>query len=247
LLLSAAMRRLAVSLALVTALAACSRGKKADPSQGFHPDEQGSALPPPPNAGPGALAGQGDDLPPASGDMPDDDVHAGLAARGGTAPGGAGGSNPHAAGGAPDVNSMGFQSPDPNAPIDPDKYLRGSIHPSDATKDKIPANALVYISVKRPDPKTGDAAPGMPIATLQLHAATFPLAFELNEHNLMTAGGDFSGDVVITARYAQSQDAFMKTPGDVVGHVRTKIPADKLDLTLDHVLTDDEIKASMPH
>jgi hypothetical protein len=243
------MRRLAVSLALVTALTACNRGKNADPSPGFHPDDQGSALPPPPNAGPGALAGQGgDDLPPASGDMPDDDVHAGLAARGGMASGGAAsGSNPHAGSGGPDVNAMGFQSPDPNAPIDPNKYLRGAIHPNDATKDKIPANALVYISVKRPDPKTGDAAPGMPIATLQLHAATFPLAFELNEHNLMTSGGDFSGDVVITARYAQSQDAFMKTPGDVVGHVRTKIPADKLDITLDHVLTDDEIKASMPH
>jgi hypothetical protein len=142
---------------------------------------------------------------------------------------------------------MGFQSPDPNAPIDPKKFLRGSIHPSDATKDKIPANALVYISVKRPDPKTGDAVSGMPIATLQLHAASWPLAFELNEHNLMTQGADFSGDVVVTARYAQSTDALMRAPGDIVGHVRTTIPADKLDITLDHVLTDDEIKASAPH
>jgi hypothetical protein len=246
------MRRLAVSLALVTALAACNR-KHADPAQGFDPNASGSELPPPPTAGPGAIGAQrgqgGDDLPPAQGEMPDDDVHAGLAARGGGGGGGGGGgsgANPHAGGGM-DVGGMGFQSPDPNAPIDPNKYLRGSIHPADATKDKIPPNALIYVSVKRTDPKTGDATPGMPIATLQLHAASWPLAFELNERSRMTKDADFSGDVVVTARFAQSTDPLMKAPGDIVGHVRVTIPADKLDITLDHVLTDEEIKASMAH
>jgi hypothetical protein len=246
--MSLAMRRTAVSLALVTALAACNR-KHADPSQGFHPDDQGQAsggaLPPPPNAGPGALAGQGEgDLPPASGEMPDDDVHAGLAARAA----GGGGANPHGAGGGADMGSMGFQSPDPNAPVDPNKYLRGSIHPSDATKDKIAASPLIYIAVWQAD-ASGAPTGGMPIATKQVPAATFPLAFDLNEHNIMIQGTPFTGDVVVIARYAHNPDPLMKAPGDIVGQVRAKIPADKLDITLDHVLAADEIKppAQMPH
>ena len=131
---------------------------------------------------------------------------------------------------------MGFQPPDPNRPIDKSKFLRGSIHPSDAMKAKIPPNALIYISVKKADPATGDAVAGMPIATLKLNATSWPLPFELTEANLMVAGGDFSGDVVVTARYAQNSDPLMKAPGDVIGHVRTKIPAEKLDVTLDTVL-----------
>jgi hypothetical protein len=227
------MRSLAI-LVTVLALGACSR-KKADPDQGFHPDLQaGSDLQPPPAVGPGALAGHegggamgggAGSLPPAEGPMPNDDVHAGLAA----AQGGGGG-------GGPDVGSMGFQSPDPNRPIDPKKFLRGTIHPSDATKARIPAGALIYVSVKKADPATGDAVAGMPIATDRLNAASWPLSFDLTEKNLMVAGGDFSGDVVVTARYAQNPDPLKKAPGDVVGHVRTNIPAEKLDVTLDTVL-----------
>ena len=117
--------------------------------------------------------------------MPNDDVHAGLAAAGGGGDVGGGG-------GGPDVGSMGFQSPDPNRPIDPKKFLRGTIHPSDATKARIPAGALIYISVKKADPATGDAVAGMPIATDRLTAASWPLSFELTERNIMTAGSDFS-------------------------------------------------------
>ncbi|HTJ41047.1 MAG TPA: hypothetical protein VL463_03100 [Kofleriaceae bacterium] len=217
-------------------LAACSR-KKPDADQGFQPDQvaaadpHGGALPPPPAVGPGALGdpqpGMGS-MPPAEGEMPQDDVHAGLAARGGA--------SPHAGGGGADVGGMGFQSPDPNRPIDKSKFLRGTIHPSDAMKAKIPPNALIYISVKKADPATGDAVPGMPIATEKLTAASWPLAFELTEANLMVAGGDFSGDIVVTARYAQNSDPLMKQSGDVTGHVRATIPADKLDVTLDTVL-----------
>ena len=234
------MRRLAILvtvLSLGLALSACSR-KKADPDQGFHP-EMGSDLQPPPAVGPGALAGHeggggamgggAGSLPPAEGPMPNDDVHAGLAAAQGGG-GGGGGADPH------DVGSMGFQSPDPNRPIDPKKFLRGTIHPSDATKARIPANALIYISVKKADPATGEAVAGMPIATDKINAASFPLSFELTEKNLMVAGGDFSGDVVVTARYAQNSDPLMKAPGDVTGHVRATIPAEKLDITLDTVL-----------
>jgi hypothetical protein len=227
-----AMRRLAVVVfALALTVGGCSRSKP-DPDQGFHPEASGD-LPPPPPVGPGALAdnphGAGGDMGgsmgPANGPMPNDDVHAGLAA-GGAAGGG----------GGMDVGQMGMASPDPNKPIDKTKFLRGVIHPTDATKAKIPAGALIYISVKKADPATGEAVAGMPIATQKLNAQTFPLAFELTEANLMVAGGDFSGDVVVTARYAQNSDPLMKAPGDVTGKVRTKIPAEKLDIALDTVL-----------
>jgi hypothetical protein len=223
------MRRFAVVVCLLS-LAACNR-KKADPEQGFHPDELGSAgaLPPPPSVGPGALGGGGGSLPPASGEMPNDDVHAGIAATGGA--------NPHAGGGdiAQMGAAMGCTPPDPSRAMDPKKFLKGTIHPADATKDKIPPNALIYISVKKADPKTGEAVEGMPIATDKETASSWPLTFELTEANLMCANGDFSGDIVVTARYAQGTDPLMKQDGDVMGHVRATIPADKLDIPLDTI------------
>jgi hypothetical protein len=243
----AAMRRtvlVAVTLtSLVLAAGACSR-KKADPDQGFHPEGSGD-LPPPPAVGPGALGdtpgqmggagGQGGSMGPATGPMPNDDVHAGLGGAAGG--GGGGGANPHAGGGGGvDVGAMGLASPDPSKPIDKSKFLRGVIHPTDATKAKIPTGALIYISVKKADPATGEAVAGMPIATQRMNASAWPLAFELTEANLMVAGGDFSGDIVVTARYAQNSDPLMKAPGDITGKVRATIPADKLDIALDTVL-----------
>jgi len=234
------MRRV-LSLSLISivtlslAASGCSR-KRAEPDQGFHPGE-GSALPPPPAVGPGALGdnsggmagGGGGTMGPANGPMPNDDVHAGLGA--------GGGGSPHAGGGGGvDVGAMGLQSPDPSRQIDKSKFLRGQIHPTDATKARIPANALIYISVKKADPATGEAVPGMPIATERMTAASWPLAFELTEANLMVAGSDFSGDIVVTARYAQNSDPLMKQSGDVTGKVRATIPADKLDISLDTVL-----------
>lgn len=76
----------------------------------------------------------------------------------------------------------------------------------------------------------------MPIATLKLTSGTWPLAFELTERNRMTAASNFSGDVVITARYAQNPDPRLKQSGDVVGKLRVTIPADKLAVALDSAL-----------
>lgn len=225
------MRHLAFVLATVTALTAgCSR-KKAEP-EGFPAgaDLQASGdLPPPPAVGPGALGEQGGGggmggMPPATGNIPDDDVHAGVRAGGG----GMGG-------GGVDVSAMGMASPDPNKPVDPNKFVRGQIQPSAEFAAKIPSGAVIYVSVKAADPKTGEGV-GMPVATLKLTSGTWPLPFELTERNMMTADSNFSGDVVVTARYAQNPDPLMKQPGDVVGKVRTTIPADKLAITLDSAL-----------
>jgi hypothetical protein len=230
------MRRLAVATVAVlttTALAAgCSRKSshdKAFPGQtdwhapGGAPGGDPNALPPPPNVGPGALAGQGGAMGGGMGnsDMPQDDVHAGL---GGGHPGGA------------DVGQMGLPAPDPSRTIDPNKYLRGQIHPTAATKAKIPAGGVIFIAVKRADPKTGAPIDGPPMAVERLTATGWPLAFELTEAQAMIGGTGFAGDVVVTARYDQDGDALSKQPGDVAGQVKATIPADKLDLPLDSVL-----------
>lgn len=223
------MRHLAFVLAAVIALTAgCSR-KKSEP-EGFPAgaDLQTGDLPPPPAVGPGALGGQGGDLPPATGNMPNDEVHAGVRAGGGM------GADPHAGGGV-DVNAMGMESPDPSSPVDPNKYLRGQIQPTAELAAKIPSGAVIYVSVKPVDPQTGEGV-GMPIATLKLTSGTWPLAFELTERNRMTAASNFSGDVVITARYAQNPDPLIKQSGDVVGKLRVTIPADKLAVALDSAL-----------
>ena len=155
-----------------------------------------------------------------NGNMPQDDVHAGL---GGGHPGGA------------DVGQMGLPPPDPNRQIDPNKYLRGQIHPTDATKARIPSGGVIFLAVKRADPKTGEPT-GAPMAVERLTATGWPLEFNLTEAQAMIGGTGFAGDVVVTARYDQDGDALSKQPGDVAGEVKATIPADKLDLPLGSVL-----------
>jgi hypothetical protein len=62
------------------------------------------------------------------------------------------------------------------------------------------------------------------------------MPFELTEANAMAAGTELTGDVIVMARYDQDSDAISKHPGDITGQVRAKVPADKLELTLDTVL-----------
>jgi hypothetical protein len=227
------MRHFAIVFATFAVLATgCSR-KKAEP-EGFPPaaDLQATGdLPPPPSVGPGALGGQGGDMGGGmgGGNVPNDDVHAGV--RGG----GGGGGGGDMGGGAGGVEAMGFQSPDPNRPVDPNKFVRGTIQPSAEFAAKIPSGAVIYVSIKTADPKTGEGV-GMPVATLKLTSGAWPLPFELTERNMMTADSNFSGDVVVTARYAQNPDPLMKQSGDVVGKMRVTIPADKLAITLDSAL-----------
>ena len=228
------MRRSDVARTLTTAILAaavaaggCSRKKPHDqgfPSQADLQQAGGSgALPPPPSVGPGALAGQGGamGMGGASGNMPQDDVHAGLA---GGHPGGA------------DVGQMGLPPPDPNRTIDPNKYLRGTITPTDATKAKHPGRRRHLRRGPPRRPKTGQPAGGMPMAVERLTASGWPVAFNLTEAQAMIGGTGFAGDVVVTARYDQDGDALSKQSGDITGEVKATIPADKLQLKLDTVL-----------
>jgi hypothetical protein len=149
--------------------------------------------------------------------------------------------NPHAGmdmgggDGGVDVMQLGLPPPDPNRAIDPEKFLRGTLKPSAATKARIPPGSVIFLSVKRADPATGQPT-GAPLAVKRLQLASWPLWFELTEADAMIGGTAFHGDVVITAWSDQDQDAIGRQPGDVQGQVRAKIPAKDLELVLDKVV-----------
>jgi hypothetical protein len=150
--------------------------------------------------------------------------------------------NPHAGvdmsggggGGGVDVTKMGLQAPDPSRPVDPNRYVRGIIKPSAALKDKVKPGTAVFVLAKKAGPD-GNPAPGAPLAVVRLEWKD-NLAFELTEANQMIEGTQFSGDVVITARYDQDSDALSKQPGDLTGMQKVTIPAKDVTLTLDTLL-----------
>jgi len=142
--------------------------------------------------------------------------------------------NPHAGGGGVDVTQLGLPSPDPSRSIDASKRLKGRLRVSPETAAKMKPGGVIFLSVRKPD-ASGQPS-GAPIAVARLDVGTWPLPFELTEANAMIRGTAFSGDVVVMARYDQDSDALSKQPGDVTGMVKTKIPADGLDLVLDTVL-----------
>ena len=104
-------------------------------------------------------------------------------------------------------------------------------------KDKVKAGGAIFISVKRPDPTTGEGT-GMPLVVEKLTLDGAGVPFDLSEQNAMTGPGtvELSGEVVITARYDQDADAFSKQPGDVSGKLKVTVPAKDLKLVLDTVL-----------
>lgn len=134
-----------------------------------------------------------------------------------------------------DVESLGLEAPESDRKIDPNKYIKGSIKPTEETKVGIPKGAVIFVSVKRANPKTG-APMGAPLAVKRLRLSTWPVWFNLTEEDAMIAGTRFEGDVVVVAWADQDQDAISKMPGDVLGQVRTMIPAKDLEIRLDQVL-----------
>lgn len=133
-----------------------------------------------------------------------------------------------------DVTAMGLKPPDPGRAIDPNKYLKGTIKVTDKTKDAVPAGAVIFVSVKRAD--ASGQPTGAPLAVKRLRLSTWPVWFQLTEEDAMVSGTDFAGDVVITAWADQDQDAISKTPGDVLGTAKAKIPSKDIVVNLDTVL-----------
>lgn len=220
------MTRFFVIAAAVAAFAACEKSK----SEGLPPAQEWSAstgnmVPAAPGAPSGnnphakmnPHMGQGMAEPGGmpAGHPPVDQVH------GGAVPSG------------PDVGAMGLQGPDPNRKINPNNRVKGVIKVHAKAKDRVSAGGAVFVTVKR----SVDGAPsGPPLAVEKLTWAKDELPFEMTEKQAMIAGTELSGEVIVTARFDQDGDAISKQPGDVMGSIKVKIPADKVTLTLDEVL-----------
>lgn len=134
------------------------------------------------------------------------------------------------------MNMGGMGSGAPAKPVNPNNYLRGTISVSPALKGKVKAGGAIFVSVKRPDPTTGEGV-GMPLVVEKLALDLAGVAFDLSEENAMAGPGtvELTGDVVITARYDQDADAFSKQPGDVTGKLRVTVPGKDLKIVLDTV------------
>jgi hypothetical protein len=192
-----------------------------------------------------ALSGGPDEVDP-HGMAGEVDPHAGVDMGGGMGMGGMGGeADPHAnvdmgGGGMGDMGGgstgpLGLPAPDPDRPIDPTKFLRGTIAPSKEMMAKIPAGGTIFVSVKAMDPATGEPT-GSSLAT-DRYDATFPIPFDLTAKQQMVDGTpSLDGDVIITAWWDQDGEAMQKSPGDVIGSIKARIPAADLKLTLDREL-----------
>jgi hypothetical protein len=177
------------------------------------------------------------------------DPHAGLGMGGGGADPhagldmGGGGADPHAGldlgGGGADPHAglaMGGGGPGAEAPpVDPGKFLRGSIVATAETSPLVKPGAILFLSVKPVEPLSGDVIGGT-IAVDRIDVDHLPISFELTGANRMRLDTGFDGDVVISARIDQDGEARSSQPGDVEGSVRAKIPAAGITLTLDRVV-----------
>jgi hypothetical protein len=181
-------------------------------------------------AGEDAAAGEEGGADPHAGMQLDGgtDPHAGLDMSGGEAEG-------EAAGGEEDPKMASIESPDPDRPIDANKYLRGTIRADAKVAAGIRPGAVLFLSARPIDPASGEVT-GSPVAVARLDVSELPMPFELSERDAMAAGTRFEGDVLISARIDGDAEARTREPGDVEGQLRAHIPARGLDLVLDSLL-----------
>jgi hypothetical protein len=219
------MGRLVVIAAVLVSLTACEKKK----NEGLPPAQE--------------WGGNPGDMPPVQQQGKAANPHAGMA-MGGADPhagvdmnnphAGIDMSNPHGEGGGVDVEKMGLPAPDPSRPIDPTHRVKGVIKVHAKAKSRVSPGGTVFVIIKKAGP---DGAPsGPPVAVDKLTWGNGDLPFEMTEKQAMIAGTELTGDVVVTARYDQDGDALSKQPGDIVGTLKVKIPADNVTLTLDDVL-----------
>ncbi|HYU14642.1 MAG TPA: hypothetical protein VEL05_01160 [Candidatus Acidoferrum sp.] len=186
-----------------------------------------------------------------AGEEPTDDPHAGLDMGGEADPRASrdGDQDPHAdldmgemgdgageeGGDGADPDMAGLKAPDPDRPIDPSKFLRGTIRVGKDVSAAISPGSVLFLSARPIDPATGQTL-GAPLAVAKLTVDKLPAPFELTERDMMVRGTRFEGDVLVSARVDRDGEARTKEPGDVEGSVRARIPAQALDLVLDTAL-----------
>ena len=231
------MKRVTLLALVLVAIAGCDRKKS---NNGLPPATDWQAPAGGPSGPTGPMPG-----PMAGGGGASADPHAGVP---GAPPlGGGGMGDPHAGvpgapplggggGGGVDVAQLGLPAPDPTRPLDPNKYLAGTIDAPADLRAKIPAGGALFISVRTRDAATGQGV-GAPIAVDKLAASgSWPITFKLTEAQAMIGGTGFAGSVVVSVRYDQDSDAMSKQPGDVTGKADAAIPSAGVALILDTVL-----------
>lgn len=211
-------------IAVIAAAVGCSRDKKTQdglpPAQEWKADETGAMV----QMGKGAQPAP----PPGMTNPKGSNPHGGM------------GNDPHAGlgidpvGGSPDVGTMGLPPPDPNRPIDPTRYVKGTIKIHEKAKGRAKAGIPIFIVVKRAD--ASGSPTGSALAVEKLTWNNADITFELTEKQAMVGGTELTGDVVVTARYDQDGDALSKEAGDIVGQARVKLPADNVQIWLDTIL-----------
>jgi hypothetical protein len=145
------------------------------------------------------------------GTPPDDDTHRGMAQSG---------------------ESELPQLPPPveDRPMDPTHRIAGVIKLGAKAKGKAVAGTAVFVVAKHVD--AAGQPTGAPLAVAKLIWKD-DLAFELTEKNAMIAGTELTGDVIVTAHYDLDAEARTKQPGDILGRVRVKVPAENVKIELD--------------
>jgi len=214
------------ALVLVVALSSCAKKQ----SQGLKPADdwnvdRADVIPP----GTGPMGGPHDPHVAIGAGDPDD-PHAGVDMGGGETPNPHQGGDPHA---GVDMSKV-MPAPDPNRPIDPSHHIKGVIKIDPKAKNKVKPGTLVLVFAELPGPDGTPQKP--PLAAQRLTWDKDELPFELSEANAMVANTQLTGDVFVIAHYDQDGDATSKQPGDVLGQMKVKVPADNVTVLLDNVV-----------
>lgn len=113
--------------------------------------------------------------------------------------------------------------------------VRGALVLDAKLKDKAKAGAVIFLSARG---SQGGAPAGPPLAVKRLTVGSWPQPFELSAADAMMPGLTLRGQVVLTARIDQDEDAMTKQPGDIEGTLVVNVPANSVELRLDKVRTE---------
>lgn len=113
--------------------------------------------------------------------------------------------------------------------------VRGALVLDAKLKDKAKPGAVIFLSARGAQ---GGAPAGPPLAVKRLTVGSWPQPFELSAADAMMPGLTLRGQVVLSARIDQDEDAMTKQPGDIEGMLVVNVPANTVELRLDKVRTE---------
>ncbi|MDB4960884.1 MAG: alkyl hydroperoxide reductase/Thiol specific antioxidant/Mal allergen [Myxococcales bacterium] len=117
--------------------------------------------------------------------------------------------------------------------IDPDHHIRGTITVAPRLRGLAKGTSLFLIAKRS---NANGRPTGMPLAVARLTFTAPDLAFALTDADSMIADAPLTGDVVISARLDQDDDALTKQSGDLLGEVRVTVPSTGVTLVLDRAV-----------